>query len=82
MVQISVLRRAFGEEPGRKRWIARLSVRGAISIEDRGSIADSSPVADFPSPAGATRFRVSGDSEQEYFADGMMEKIGQALATG
>src|SRR5215831_4568619 len=48
-VQISALRRVFGEEPGGEQWIETLQRRGyrfvgPVSIEGQGSIAASSPV--------------------------------------
>src|SRR5262249_32393618 len=52
-VQISALRRVFGEEPGGEGWIETLPRRGyrfvgPVSIQGQGSIAASSPVSDFP----------------------------------
>src|SRR5262249_45508723 len=50
-VQISALRRVFGEEPGGEQWIETLQRRGyrfvgPVTVEDRGGIATAAPVAD------------------------------------
>src|SRR5215472_4251065 len=98
-VQISALRRVFGEEPGGEAWIETLQRRGyrfvgPVSIKDRDSVAASLPVPDFRTPAGAPNLalpnqpsiavlpfqNMSGDPEQEYFADGMVEEIITALS--
>src|SRR5438105_2701368 len=57
-VQISALRRVFGEEPGGEQWIETLQRRGyrfvgPVSIEDQGTAAAASQAPDFPTPAGA-----------------------------
>ena len=98
-VQISALRRVFGDEPDAEHWIETLPRRGyrfvgPVSIKDQGSITASSPVGDFPTPGGAPSLtlpnkpsiavlpfqNMSGDPEQEYFADGMVEEIITALS--
>src|SRR5262249_36942857 len=98
-VQISALRRVFGEEPGAEHWIETLQRRGyrfvgPVSIKDQRTIVDSSPLPDFPMPGGAPSLalpdepsiavlpfqNLSGDPEQEYFADGMVEDIITALS--
>jgi TolB-like protein/Flp pilus assembly protein TadD len=96
-VQIAALRRVFGEEPGGEKWIETLSRRGyrfvgPVNIED--SVAASTPVSDFSTPAGASSLslpdrpsiavlpfqNISADPEQEYFADGMADEIITALS--
>jgi TolB-like protein/Tfp pilus assembly protein PilF len=98
-VQIFALRRVLGEEPGGEQWIETLQRRGyrfvgPVSIKDQGTVADSLPVPDFPTPGSAPIFalpnqpsiavlpfqNMSGDPEQEYFADGMVEEIITALS--
>jgi TolB-like protein/tetratricopeptide (TPR) repeat protein len=98
-VQISALRRVFGEEPGGEKWIETLQRRGyrfvgPVNIKDHDSVAASTPVSDFPTPTGAPSLplpnkpsiavlpfqNMSGDPEQEYFADGMVEEIITALS--
>jgi hypothetical protein len=48
--------------------------------EPSASVADQPPVAEQPSLAVLPFLNLSGDREQEYFADGMVEKITTALA--
>jgi len=98
-VQMSALRRVFGEEPGGEQWIETLQRRGyrfvgPVSIEDQGTTAVASPVSDFPRTAAAPSLalpnqpsiavlpfqNMSGDAEQDYFADGMVEEIITALS--
>ena len=98
-VQISSLRRVFGEEPGAEHWIETLQRRGyrfvgPVSIRDQCTVADSSSVPDFPTLGSAPSLalpnqpsiavlpfqNMSGDPEQEYFADGMVEEIITALS--
>src|SRR5262249_31447095 len=57
-VQISALRRVFGEEPGGEHWIETFPRRGyrfggPVSIQEQGTVADSFPLPDFPMPGGA-----------------------------
>src|SRR5262245_51137577 len=83
-VQISALRRAFAEEPGGEHWIETLQRRGYRYVgpvtdaeEDSASTtAQPSPVLlDKPSIAVLPFQNLSGDPEQEYFADGVVEDI-------
>jgi TolB-like protein/Flp pilus assembly protein TadD len=67
---------------------------GPASVRDQGTIATASPVPNFPMASGAPRLalpdrpsiavlpfqNMSGDPEQEYFADGMVEDIITALS--
>src|SRR5512142_855730 len=67
---------------------------GPVSIEDQATTAAGSAAQDFPMPAGAPSLalpnqpsiavlpfqNMSGDTEQDYFADGMVEEIITALS--
>ena len=93
-VQIAALRRVFGVEPGGERWIETLARRGyrfvgPASISDQGAVAAVSQVnvgsprltlPNQPSIAVLPFQNLSGDPEQEYFADGMVEDITTALS--
>jgi TolB-like protein len=87
-VQIAALRRTFAEEPGGENWIETLPRRGyryigpAVASERPSdgaeAIAQHAPalaVPDNPSLAVLPFTNMSGDPEQEYFADGMVEDI-------
>ena len=87
-VQIAALRRTFAEEPGGKNWIETLPRRGYRYVgpvvanerpsEGAASIAQHAPalaLPDKPSLAVLPFTNMSGDPEQEYFADGMVEDI-------
>jgi TolB-like protein len=93
-VQISALRRVFGQEPGGEGWIETLPRRGyrfvgPASVKDEGTIVAATPISNFPTAAGAPSLtlpneasiavlpfqNMSGDPEQEYFADGISEDI-------
>jgi TolB-like protein len=82
------LRRTFAEEPGGENWIETLPRRGYRYIgpavanerpsEGAEAIARHAPalaVPDNPSLAVLPFTNMSGDPEQEYFADGMVEDI-------
>src|SRR5215469_11860719 len=84
-VQIAALRRVLGEEPGGDHWIETLPRRGyrfvgpiakpdepLVSTMGRGAAP---PLPDKPSIAVLPFENMSGDTEQEYFADGMVEEI-------
>jgi TolB-like protein len=94
-VQIAALRRALGEEPGGERWIETLPRRGyrfvgplateestkANSVAARSTdMAPALTLPDRPSIAVLPFQNMSGDLEQEYFADGMVEDITTALS--
>ncbi len=90
-VQIAALRRELGSEPGGERWIETLPRRGyrfvgpAATTEENSHagvrpIEAASPLPDKPSIAVLPFQNMSGDPEQEYFADGMVEEITTALA--
>jgi len=87
-VQIAALRRILGEEPGGERWIETLPRRGYRFIGPRGTtqIGDDAAklsaepgvragLVDKPSIAVLPFTNMSGDSEQDYFADGTVEEI-------
>jgi TolB-like protein len=87
-VQIAALRRIFADEPGGKNWIATLPRRGyryvgpvvAKHSQSDDSGANRAPTPELglpnkPSLAGLPFTNMSGDPEQEYFADGMVEDI-------
>jgi DNA-binding winged helix-turn-helix (wHTH) protein len=85
-VQIAALRRALGEEPGGDGWIETMPRRGYRFIGPVVTEAQNSVIAsraeralpllpDKPSIAVLPFENLSGDPEQEYFADGMVEEI-------
>src|SRR5216684_6847006 len=89
-VQIAALRRALGKEPGGERWIETLSRRGyrfvglVVTEAQRDVMAVSAQVDAMrddlalphkPSIAVLPFQNMSGDPEQEYFVDGMVEEI-------
>ena len=83
-VQISSLRRALGAAPGGDAWIETMPRRG---YRYRGPLAESgvpprppSVPVDKPSLAVLPFQNLSGDPEQDYFADGMVEDITTALS--
>jgi TolB-like protein len=86
-VQIAALRRVFAEEPG-GNWIETLPRRGyryvgpAVAKDDHSepATANAPPalvlaLPDKPSLAVLPFTNMSGDPEQDYFADGMVEDI-------
>jgi TolB-like protein len=85
-VQIAALRRAFEESAGGSSWIETLPRRGyryvgpAIAMDDSlGNSASPSALSlalpDKPSVAVLPFSNLSGDPEQGYFADGMVDDI-------
>ncbi|MGA6969737.1 MAG: winged helix-turn-helix domain-containing protein, partial [Xanthobacteraceae bacterium] len=85
-VQIAALRRVFAEEPGGDSWIETLPRRGYRYVgpvavkeqENQGAAGNEHPALappDKPSLAVMPFTNMSGDPEQEYFADGMVEDI-------
>jgi TolB-like protein/class 3 adenylate cyclase len=86
-VHISALRKALYEDGGRERWIVTVPGRGyrllgppEPAAADDPAPGRSLPVADKPSLAVLPFHNLSGDPEQEYFADGMVEEIITALS--
>jgi TolB-like protein/Tfp pilus assembly protein PilF len=90
-VQIAALRRVFAEEPGGDGWIETLPRRGyryvgPVAVKERenqGASGNAQPalaLPDKPSLAVLAFTNMSGDPEQEYFADGMVEDITTGLS--
>src|SRR5215471_12325275 len=93
-VQIAALRRVFGVEPGGERWIETLARRGYRFVGPQGTVVTASQVSTSPITVGSPSLtlpnqpsiavlpfqNLSGDPEQEYFADGMVEEIITALS--
>src|SRR6516225_1104850 len=85
-VHISALRRAFEEDADSESWIVTVPGRGYRLLRapeptatDNTGAEPSAPVAGQPSLAVLPFLNLSGDLEQEYFADGMVEEIITAL---
>jgi TolB-like protein len=86
-VQIAALRRAFSKEAGAERWIETLPGRGyrflGPKVTEGGDVLTKSPsepglrpaLSDKPSIAVLPFTNMSGDPEQQYFADGMVEEV-------
>jgi TolB-like protein/tetratricopeptide (TPR) repeat protein len=80
-VQIAALRRVLGEEPGGHHWIETLSRRGyrfvgPITTDEEVDPSKLLPnLSNRPSIAVLPFSNMSGDPEQEYFADGMVDEI-------
>ncbi len=90
-VQIAALRRALGEAPGGERWIETLQRRGYRYVGPVIAADASRPPAphpagpalalpDKPSVAVLPFANLSGDGDQDYFADGMVADIVTGLA--
>jgi len=86
-VHISALRRALAEDGDGESWIVTVSGRGYrfLGSPDRpaADITAAEPGAagpEHPSLAVLPFLNLSGDPEQEYFADGMVEEITTALS--
>jgi adenylate cyclase len=85
-VHVSALRKALGEDgeghsyivtvPGRGYRLAGLAGSPGAAV----SVAQGLPLPDKPSIAALAFQNMSGDPEQEYFADGMVEEIITALS--
>jgi TolB-like protein len=80
-VQIAALRRAFGTASGGDGWIETMPRRGyrfvgPVVAAEAASLA----LPDKPSLVVLPFQNMSGDPEQEYFADGMVEEITIAIA--
>jgi TolB-like protein len=86
-VQIATLRRVLGEEPGGSDWIETLQRRGyryigPIEMDTDEPFTAAKPLAlpDKPSIAVLPFQNLSGDPQQDYFADGIVEDIITGLA--
>jgi TolB-like protein len=91
-VQIAAIRRVLAGDPGGDRWIETLPRRGYRFMGPQGtaSIAETTPKSvepvarppsvDKPSIAVLPFTNLSGDPQQDYFADGMVEEIVTGLS--
>ena len=88
-VQIAALRKVLSLHPGGERWIETLPRRGyryvgPLAAEATGAqsneVAPVLALPDRPSIAVLPFQNISGDAEQEYFADGMVDEIITGLA--
>jgi TolB-like protein len=82
-VQIGSLRKLLGPAPTGGEWIATVPRVGYRFVGQPGTTADSAerrPLADLPALAVLPFQNMSGDPEQEYFADGMVDDILMALS--
>jgi TolB-like protein len=90
-VQMAAIRRVLADAPGNDTWIETLPRRGYRFIGPRGTgpIAPAAPTSvepttqplgDKPSVAVLPFTNLSGDPEQDYFADGMVEEIVTGLS--
>jgi TolB-like protein len=77
-VQISTLRKALDPEGTGESWIVTVPGRGyrLLGAAERPAL----PLPDEPSLVVLPFRNISGDPEQEYFADGMVEEITTALS--
>ena len=85
---ISSLRKALDADGKGESWIVTVPGRGYRLLSapeppaaDNVAAEPSTPVAEQPSLAVLPFQNMSGDPEQEYFADGMVEEITTALAS-
>ena len=86
-VHISALRKALAEDRDAESWIVTVPGRGYRLVRapeppavDNAAAEPSAPLLEQPSLAVLPFLNLSGDPEQEYFADGMVEEITTALA--
>src|SRR6516225_9546108 len=92
-VQMAALRKALGDGKGGARYITTLTGRGYCFVASISRVRDPPPepakagstkpalaLPDKPSIAVLAFQNMSGDPEQEYFADGMVEEIITALS--
>jgi DNA-binding winged helix-turn-helix (wHTH) protein len=86
-VHISALRRALAEDGDGESWIVTVRGRGyrlhrapEPRAADNTGAEPSAPVAEQPSLAVLPSLHLSGDPEQEYFADGRINPVAPNLA--
>jgi len=87
-VHVAALRKALGDGRGVNRFIANIPGRGYAFVapvtRERAhadnALADRAALPDKPSLAVLPFQNMSGDAEQEYFVDGMVEEITTAIA--
>jgi len=86
--QVAALRKALGDGRGGNRFIANISGRGYTFVAPvmrehahaDNALADGAALPDKPSLAILPFQNMTGDPEQEYFADGMVEEITTAIS--
>ena len=86
--QVATLRKALGDGRGGNRFIANIPGRGYTFVAPvtrehahaDNALADGAALPDKPSLAVLPFQNMSGDAEQEYFVDGMVEEITTAIA--
>ncbi len=80
-VQIAAIRRTIGELAGGADWIETLPRRGYRYVGPANAVAaEALTLPDKPSVAVLPFSNLSGDPEQDYFADGMVDDIITGLA--
>ncbi|HEY1364183.1 MAG TPA: winged helix-turn-helix domain-containing protein [Xanthobacteraceae bacterium] len=79
--RINAVRRALGDDGASQRLIRTVTGKGVRFVGDVIELPDEVPApVDKPSIAVLPFANLSGDPEQEYFADGMVEEITTAIA--
>jgi TolB-like protein len=79
--RINAVRRALGDDGTAQRLIRTVTGKGVRFVGEVSELPDEVPfAADKPSIAVLPFANLSGDPEQEYFADGMVEEIITALS--
>ena len=87
-VHVGALRKALGDGRGGSRFIANIPGRGYTFVAPvtrehahaDNAFADGAALPDKPSLAVLPFENMTGDAEQEYFVDGMVEEITTAIA--
>jgi TolB-like protein len=79
-VHISALRKALSEDGGGRRYIVTVPGQGYRFVGGLDETPPAPPLPDKPSIAVLPFQNMSGDAEQDYFADGIVEDIITALA--
>jgi TolB-like protein len=84
--QVATLRKALGDGRGGNRFIANIPGRGYTFVAPvtrdhaHDALAEGAALPDKPSLAVLPFENMTGDAEQEYFVDGMVEEITTAIA--
>ena len=79
--RINAVRRALGDDGAAQRLIRTFTRKGVRFIGEVAEMPDQAPpAADRPSIAVLPFQNMTGDPEQEYFVDGMVEEITTAIA--
>lgn len=79
-VQIAALRKALGTRPDGGDWIATVPRVGYRLLRGDANVAADAAAPSLPTLAVMPFQNLSGDSEQEYFADGIVEDITTELS--